>query len=229
MRVLIVEDDPALGDFLLRVMREAAWAADLATAGPEAVTALRVNDYDLALLDIGLPEIDGYGVCRAHRGGGGSTPILMLTARDALAERVRGLDAGADDYLAKPFAVEELLARCRALTRRPRPTLDVVLHLADLELDSARRVVRRGGEPIRLTRREFALLEFLLRHPGRVQSRGQILEHVWDDNFDPVGNVIEVLIARLRRKVDLPGRRPLLHTVRGSGYVMSEVSPDDAI
>ena len=153
----------------------------------------------------------------------------MLTARDALADRVAGLDAGADDYLAKPFAVEELLARCRALTRRPRPTLEVTLQIADLELDTAVRVARRGGEPLRLSRREYSLLEFLLRHPRRVQSRARILEHVWDDNFDPVANVIEVLIARLRRKVDRPNRPPLLHTIRGVGYVLTDSPPSDAL
>jgi two-component system copper resistance phosphate regulon response regulator CusR len=153
----------------------------------------------------------------------------MLTARDALADRVTGLDAGADDYLPKPFAVDELLARCRALTRRPRPALDVTLRLGDLELDTAARVARRAGTALRLSRREYALLEFLLRHPRRVQSRARILEHVWDDNFDPVANVIEVLIARLRRKVDVVGLRPLLHTVRGAGYVLTDQPPPDAV
>jgi two-component system copper resistance phosphate regulon response regulator CusR len=229
MRILIVEDEPEVADLLCRTLREAAWAADLATTGPVGLAQLAISEYDLAILDLGLPGLDGFEVCRAFRARGGDTPILMLTARDALADRVAGLDAGADDYLAKPFAVEELLARCRALTRRPRPTLEVTLQIADLELDTAVRVARRGGEPLRLSRREYSLLEFLLRHPRRVQSRARILEHVWDDNFDPVANVIEVLIARLRRKVDRPNRPPLLHTIRGVGYVLTDSPPPDAL
>lgn len=229
MRLLIVEDDPALGELLLRVIREAAWAADLVTTGPDAHIALASSPYDLAILDVGLPTIDGFDVARRFRAQGGSTPILILTARGGLADRVTGLDAGADDYLAKPFAVEELLARCRALTRRPVPTLGVTLRLADLELDTAARNARRGGTVLRLSRREYALLEFLLRNPRRVQSRTRILENVWDDNFDPVGNVIEVLIARLRRKVDRPGLAPLLHTVRGAGYLLSDQAAPDAL
>ncbi len=229
MRVLVVEDEPEVADLLCRTLRDAAWAADLAITGPAALTQLAISEYDLAILDIGLPGLDGFKVCREFRARGGHTPILMLTARDALADRVAGLDAGADDYLAKPFAVEELLARCRALTRRPRPTLEVTLQIADLELDTVARVARRGGEPLRLSRREYSLLEFLLRHPRRVQSRKRILEHVWDDNFDPVANVIEVLIARLRRKVDRPNRAPLLHTIRGVGYVLTDSPPPDAL
>lgn len=229
MRLLIVEDDPGLGELLLRVLREAAWAADLVTTGPDALSALAVVPYDLAILDVGLPLLDGFEVARRHRSAGGRTPLLMLTARDGLSDRVTGLDAGADDYLAKPFAVEELLARCRALTRRPPSPLDVTLRLADLELDTAARIARRSGAALRLSHREFALLEFLLRHPRRVQSRARILENVWDDNFDPVGNVIEVLIARLRRKVDPPGLRPLLHTVRGAGYVLTDQPAPDAL
>jgi DNA-binding response OmpR family regulator len=229
MRVLVVEDEPEVADLLCRTLREAAWAADLATTGPAALAQLAASEYDLTILDIGLPELDGFSVCRKFRARGGDTPILMLTARDALTDRVAGLDAGADDYLAKPFAMEELLARCRALTRRPRPTLEVTLQVADLELDTAARVARRGGELLCLSRREYSLLEFLLRHPRRVQSRSRILQHVWDDNFDPVANVIEVLIARLRRKVDGPNRVPLLHTIRGVGYVLTDSPPPDAL
>jgi DNA-binding response OmpR family regulator len=229
MRLLIVEDDPAIGEFLVRVMEEAAWAADLVRSGPAALEALAVSEYDLAVLDVGLPGQDGFEVCQTFRARGGSTPILMLTARDALADRVTGLDAGADDYLPKPFAVEELLARLRALARRPKPTLDVTLRFRDLQLDTAERIARRDGQVLRLSSREFGLLEHLLRNPRRVQSRAQILEHVWNDNFDPVGNVIEVLIGRLRRKVDLPGLPPLIHTVRGAGYVLTDAAPSDAI
>lgn len=229
MRLLIVEDEPALGEFLLRVVREASWAADLVSSGPEALTALAVAPYDLAIVDVGLPGIDGVEVARRFRRQGGTTPILMLTARDALADRVTGLDAGADDYLAKPFAVEELLARCRALTRRPVPTFEVTLRFADLELDTAARIARRAGTTLRLSQREYALLEFLLRNPRRIQSRARILENVWDDNFDPVGNVIEVLVARLRRKVDQPGLPALLHTVRGAGYLLTDQPASDAV
>jgi two-component system copper resistance phosphate regulon response regulator CusR len=229
MRLLIVEDDLALGDFLLRVTQEAAWAADLVRTGPAALEALAINEYDIAILDVGLPGLDGFSVCRAFRAKGGSTPILILTARDALSDRVAGLDAGADDYLAKPFAVEELLARLRALARRPKPALEVVLRFADLELDTAQRVARRNGGSLRLSTREYALLEHLMRNPRRVQSRARILEHVWDDNFDPVGNVIEVLIARLRRKVDVDGLPPLIHTVRGAGYILTDAPLADAV
>jgi DNA-binding response OmpR family regulator len=227
MRVLIVEDDPALADLLRRTLREAAMAADIAPTGGEALTALAVNEYDLAVLDVGLPDVDGYEVCREHRRRGGSTPILMLTARAGLDDRVRGLDVGADDYLSKPFAIEELLARLRALARRPAANLDVVLRFADLELDTRSLSARRGGATIRLTAREYALLEYLMRNPERVVSRGQILEHVWDDNFDPVANAVDVLVGRLRRRIQPEGQAPLIHTVRSRGYVLSLAEPAD--
>jgi DNA-binding response OmpR family regulator len=228
MRVLIVEDDPELGDFLRRTLREAAWAADVVTDGPEALTALAVNEYDLAVLDVGLPGMDGFEVCRRHRARGGTTPILMLTARTALDDRLRGLDGGADDYLAKPFAVEELLARLRALARRPSTALDVMLRYADLELDPRTLTLRRGEATVRLTAREYALLEYLMRHPGRVLSRAQILAHVWDDNFDPVGNVVDVLVGRVRRRIAQPGRPDLIHSIRSRGYLLDAVPPRDA-
>src|ERR1700680_365213 len=168
MRVLIIEDDPALADLLRRTLREAAMAADIAPTGGAGLTALAVSDYDLAVLDVGLPDVDGFEVCRQHRARGGRTPILMLTARAGLDDRVRGLDVGADDYLSKPFAVEELLARLRALARRPMATLDVVLRFADLQLDTRSLSARRGNTNIRLTAREYALLEYLMRNPERV-------------------------------------------------------------
>ena len=222
MHVLVVEDDPEVRDFLLRVLREAAWAADAVPDGPAALAALAVGDYDLVVLDVGLPGFDGFEVCRRMRSRGDRTPVLILTARNAVNDRVRGLDAGADDYLAKPFAVSEFLARLRALARRPAVALEPVLRLADLSLDPSSRVAARAASPLALTAREYALLEYFLRNPRRVLSRAQILAHVWDDNFDPVANAVDVLVGRLRRKLDRDGRRPLLHTVRGAGYVLTD-------
>lgn len=222
MRVLIVEDDAEVADFLLRVVRGAAWAADLASSGKGALHALQGNSYDLAVLDIGLPDVDGLEVCRRMRAHGDRTPVLMLTAHNSVNDRVRGLDAGADDYLAKPFAVSELLARLRALARRPSVTFEPILRLFDLELDPATHRASRNGREISLTAREFALLEYLLRNPRRVVSRQQILAHVWDDNFDPVANAVDVLVGRLRRKINAEGGEPLLVAVRGSGYVLSD-------
>jgi DNA-binding response OmpR family regulator len=228
VRVLVVEDEPELAAFLGRTLREAAWAPDSVTTGEDALEALAVNDYDLVILDLGLPDLEGFEVCRRWRAQGGRTPILMLTARDVLADRVRGLDAGADDYLPKPFAVEELLARLRALARRPPATLPATLRFEDLELNTAARVAHRQGREIRLTAREYALLEYLMRNPNRVLDRGRILEHVWDDNFDPVANAVDVLVGRVRRKVDPDGQRPLIFTLRGMGYMLSARRPAGA-
>ena len=228
MRVLIVEDEPAVADLLVRALREAAWAPDIARTGAAALEALAINEYDLAVFDVGLPDMDGFEVCRRWRRRGGRTPVLMLTARAGLHDRVTGLDAGADDYLAKPFAVEELLARLRALARRPPSPLDATLRVGDLEVTTASHAAQRSGRHIKLTAREYALLEYLMRNQGRIVTRGQILEHVWDDNFDPVGNVVDVLVGRLRRKVDLPGLTPLIHTSRGVGYRLTVEGHDDA-
>jgi len=222
MRLLVVEDEPEVSAFLVRVLREAAWAADTARTGAEALGALAAFEYDLVILDLGLPDMDGFEVCRAMRARGDRTPVLMLTARGAVNDRVRGLDAGADDELAKPFAVSELLARLRSLARRPAGALEPVLRIADLELDPATRGARRGGVEIALTAREYALLEYLMRNPRMVLTRGKILGHVWDDNFEPVANAVDVLVGRLRRKVDLPGLVPLVHTVRGAGYAITD-------
>jgi DNA-binding response OmpR family regulator len=228
MRVLVVEDEADVADLIQRALKEASWAADVVATGARALESLALSDYDLAVLDLGLPDLDGFEVCRRWRARGGRTPILMLTARGALSARVAGLDAGADDYLTKPFAIEEVLARMRALARRPAVALTPVLALDDLELDPAARTARRAGRALSLTAREFGFLHYLLRVRDRVVSRSQILEHVWDDNFEPVGNVVDVLVGRVRRKVDRPGQRPLIHTVRGAGYVISDRRPADA-
>lgn len=228
MRILVVEDQPEVSEFLGRVLREAAWAPDEVATGELALAALAACEYDLVVLDLGLPGIDGFEVCRRLRAASSRTPVLMLTARNAVNDRVQGLDAGADDYLAKPFAVNELLARLRALARRPGTSHDPVMRIGDLELDPATRLAARGGRPVVLTAREFALLEYLLRNPRRVVSRGQILAHVWDDNFDPVANAVDVLVGRLRRKVDAGASTALLHTVRGAGYMLTDRPPPGA-
>jgi DNA-binding response OmpR family regulator len=228
MRVLVVEDEVEVADLLARALREGGWAVDVVARGDAALDHLAITEYDIAVVDVGLPDIDGMEVCRRLRARGGRTPILMLTAHGGIADRVRGLDAGADDYLAKPFAIEELLARLRALSRRPSVPLPVLLQVDDLQLDTSNAQVRRGGTSIHLSSRERALLEYLLRRPHRAVTRTQILDHVWDDNFDPVGNVVDVLIARLRRKIDTPGTRPLIHTIRGTGYILSDRPQSDA-
>jgi two-component system copper resistance phosphate regulon response regulator CusR len=222
IRVLIVEDEPDVADIIRRAVRSAAWSPTAVGTGRDALLALAGDEFDLVVLDVGLPDVDGFEVCRRVRARGGHTPILLLTARHALRDRVTGLDAGADDYLPKPFDVEELLARLRALARRPAAPLSVTLRLADLELEVATHLVRRGGDELHLTAREYALLEYLMRNPRRVVSRTQILEHVWDDNFDPLGNAVDVLVSRVRRKVDGGRAQALVHTIRGVGYVLTD-------
>ena len=228
MRVLIVEDEPELADLLARAVRQAAWAADVVSSGRAALEALAIYPYDLMVLDLGLPDMEGALVCRRWRQEGGRTPILILTARAALGDRVAGLDAGADDYLTKPFEVEELLARLRALARRPTDTFPPVLQFGDLMLNPSTRTAQRNGRDIKLSAREYALLEYLMRNPNRLVDRSQILDHVWDDNFDPVGNSVEVLVGRVRRRIDLAGAQPLIHTVRGGGYRFGDGPPNDA-
>jgi heavy metal response regulator len=222
MRVLVVEDEKRLASFLANGLRENGYAVDIAPDGEEALHLGKSDVYDVILLDILLPKISGFEVLRQLRQEGVQTPILCLTARDGAQDKVTGLDLGADDYLAKPFNFSELLARIRALLRRAPGVAPTKLNCADLELDPATRTVTRGEEEIDLTPREYALLEFLLRRKGNVCTRTAILEAVWDMNFDSLTNVLDVLINRLRAKVDYPFEKRLIHTVRSVGYVLSE-------
>jgi DNA-binding response OmpR family regulator len=217
MRVLVVEDERRVASFVARSLREKTCAVDIAPNGRQAIEAARAAEYDLILLDLRLPDLDGLEVCRRLRRDGIETPILMLTARGLVEERVRGLDAGADDYLVKPFALAELHARIRALGRRGL-NRGVQLRFADLTLDRRRRAVERGGQAVTLTQKEFAVLEFLLLRVPETVSRSEIVEHVWDSTFDSGSNLVEVYMNRLRQKVDYGRAVKLLHTVRGVGY-----------
>ncbi len=220
MRILLVEDDPGVIGFVSRGLRERTYAVDVAESVADALFHAFVNPYDLIVLDVMIPGGDGFEVCRRIRDRGVRTRILMLTARDAVEDRIRGLDAGADDYLTKPFDFGELLARLRALLRRGDRLVDETLYVGDVVVDTrAQRVVRAGHE-VSLTTKEYALLEFLARHAGRVVGRAEISEHVWDDNFDPFSNLIEVYVNRLRRKLGEHGATPLIHTRRGAGYLL---------
>jgi two-component system copper resistance phosphate regulon response regulator CusR len=226
MRILLVEDEPGAAQMLAKGLREQSYAVDVATDGETAVYQADVNDYDLVILDVMLPLKDGFEVCRELRAGGMTIPILMLTARDAPPDRVAGLDQGADDYLTKPFDFHELLARLRALLRRGPALRPETVEIADLSIDMRARRVRRGGRQIELTAKEYALLEYLARRAGEVVSRAEIAEHVWEENFDPFSNLIEVYVQRLRRKID-EGRAPrLLRTRRGEGYVLASEKED---
>ena len=220
MRILVVEDEAALAESLAKGLRQAAHAVDLAPTLADARTKLALEGYDAIVLDIGLPDGSGLQLAREVRGRGNRVPILMLTARDGVRDRVAGLDAGADDYVVKPFALEELLARLRALERRAPEFRPTVITVGDLQVDPATRSAARAGVPIPLTTTEFALLEYLARNAGSVLGRADISAHVWDENYDPFSNVIDVYVARLRRKVDRPGLQPMLHTVRGAGYAL---------
>ena len=221
MRVLIVEDDASIADFVERGLREAGFAVDRAADGDEGLEAARSRVYDAAIVDLMLPKRDGLSVIEAMRAAGIMTPVLILSARRSVDDRVRGLPAGGDDYLSKPFAFAELLARVQALVRRasrtPEPT---TLTFGDLTMDLLSRRVLRAGTPIDLRPREFTLLEYLMRNAGKVVSKTMILSHVWDYSFDPQTNIVDVLMSRLREKVDRPFERKLLHTVRGVGYVI---------
>ena len=220
MRVLIAEDDYGVQRFVVKGLKEQAYAVDAVASGTEALEQAEINSYDLVILDVMLPGLSGFEVCRRLREAGVKVPVLMLTARDAVEDRIAGLDHGADDYLTKPFEFRELLARMRALLRRPVELKPAQLSVDSLTLDTAAQVATRGDRRISLTHKEYALLEYLVRNTGRVVGRAEIAEHVWDEHFDPFSNLIEVYINRLRRKIDAPKETPLLHTKRGAGYML---------
>ena len=227
MRILLVEDEPDAAAVLAKGLREHTFAVDHASDGLHALELAATNDYDLIVLDRLLPGVSGLQVCRRLRGDGVTTPILMLTARGEPDERVAGLDAGADDYLPKPYHFPELLARVRALLRRGPALTSAVLRVADLTVDTRAQQVRRAERPIQLTTKEYALLEYLARRQGEVVGRADIAEHVWDDSFDPVSNLIEVYIQRLRRKVDDGESVKLIQTRRGAGYCLTADATQD--
>lgn len=220
MKILVVEDDRTVGQYVQRGLVEQQYHADLVDDGLEALRLISGGQYDLIVLDLRLPGMTGVEVLRTLRDRGNTTPILVLTAQDAVDTKVQALRAGADDYVTKPFAFEELLARVEALSRRPRQLTSPVLVVGDLELDTATHQVRRAGEQIELTPKEYSVLEYLMRHPGRVMSRTLITEYAWDYHFDPGTNIVDVVINRLRKKIDSGHRQKLLHTVRGVGYVL---------
>ncbi len=225
MRVLVVEDEVKMAGLLKRGLEEEGYAVDVARTGSDAVWAGSETPYDAVVLDVMLPDLDGFEVCRQLRAGGHWAPVLMLTARQAVADRVAGLDAGADDYLTKPFSFSELFARLRALIRRGVGERPAVLRTGDLTLDPASRKVVRGDAVVDLTAKEFALLEYFMSRAGEVLTRSRILEHVWDFGYDGDSNVVDVYVRYLREKIDRPFRRDSIETIRGSGYRLRDV-PD---
>jgi two-component system, OmpR family, copper resistance phosphate regulon response regulator CusR len=226
VRILVVEDEPVAAAVLAKGLREHAYAVDVAPDGAAALESVAFNDYDLLILDVLLPGIDGLELCGRLRANGATVPILMLTARGGPDQRVEGLDAGADDYLPKPYHFPELLARVRALLRRGPALASSTLSVDDLTIDTRARRVDRAGRPVQLTAKEYTLLEFLVRRHGEVVGRADIAEHVWDDSFDPMSNLIEVYIQRLRRKIDHGHAVKLIHTRRGAGYVFDAAAGD---
>ncbi|MEK6337731.1 MAG: response regulator transcription factor [Acidobacteriota bacterium] len=220
MRILLVEDEPRLANVIAKGLRENTYAVDIAEDGDAALYQTSINDYDLIVLDVLLPERDGFVVCRELRARGYAVPILMLTARASIDDRITGFDAGADDYLTKPFAFRELLARTRALLRRDSQRRPDIFEIEDLVVDSASHRVSRANHEVQLTAKEYALLEHLARHAGQLVSRAEIAAHVWDDSFDPFSNTIEVYMNRLRKKIDETHQIKLLHTRRGEGYIL---------
>jgi DNA-binding response OmpR family regulator len=228
MRILLVEDEAQVASFIRRGLREVEYTVDVASDGEEGVFLAQTNDYDLILLDWKLPKLAGIDVLRQLREDGVTVPILILTGRDTLQDKVQGLDAGADDYLTKPFGFEELLARVRALLRRRGDMIPTVMRAGDLELDTLRHTVSRAGQKIELTGRAYELLEYLMRNVDRVVTRTMLAEHVWEHDFDPLSNVIDVHIARLRRRIDDDFDFKLLQTVRGKGYMLRAPSAEAA-
>ena len=226
MRILLVEDDTAMAQSIASFLRAAGYAVDAAADGASALRLIDFATYDAVVLDLRLPDMDGIEVCRRLRARPHPPRILMATARDAVDDRIRGLDEGADDYLVKPYALPELVARLRAVLRRPTEALGTQLSVGDLVLDLSTRQAARAARSIELTTKEFAVLEVLMRHAGEVLTREHISEHAWDENYDPASNVIDVYIGRLRRKIDGDGETPLLHTIRGAGYRLG--APADA-
>jgi DNA-binding response OmpR family regulator len=219
MRVLLVEDEPNAARLLSKGLREQTYAVDHAADGDTALFKFETTDYDAVILDVMLPGRDGFSVCRALRATGSVVPILMLTARDAVEAKITGLDSGADDYLVKPFDFGELVARLRALIRRGRhPMLPERLDVGKLSLDTRRRLASVNGHTVPLTAKEYALIEYLVRRAGHVVTRSDIAEHVWDEHFDPMSNVVDVYIKRLRAKLDTPGNESIIRTRRGEGY-----------
>src|SRR5216683_7069670 len=228
MRLLLVEDDARIARFVAKGLREQAYAVDVTANGDDALYEAAINSYDVVILDVMIPGRNGFEVCRELRRAGQRMPILMLTARDAVEDRITGLDHGADDYLTKPFEFRELLARLRALLRRSGELHPAKIIVADLVLDTAAQTASRAGRGVALTAKEYALLEFLARNAGRVVGRAEIAEHVWDESFDPFSNLIEVYVNRVRGKIDTDPAKPLLHTRRGAGYVLGSTADSPA-
>ncbi|HET7043015.1 MAG TPA: response regulator transcription factor [Gemmatimonadales bacterium] len=220
MKILVIEDDRTVGQYVKHGLEEQRFTADLVDDGLEGLRVASSGHYDVIVLDLRLPGMTGTEIVRTLRDRGVTTPVLMLTAQDSVEFKVAGLRAGADDYVTKPFSFEELLARVEALSRRPREVAPPVLALDDLTLDVGAREVRRGGQRLDLTPKEYLVLEYLMRHPGRVMSRTLITEYAWDYHFDPGTNIVDVVINRLRKKVDAGAAKKLIHTVRGVGYVV---------
>lgn len=225
MRILLVEDDEGISSFILKGLREAAYAVDLSVDGEDALYQVSINEYDLLILDVMIPFKNGFEVCREVREKGLEIPILMLTARDAVKDRIEGLDVGADDYLVKPFAYGELLARVRALLRRKEKSfVESLLKIGELKIDTKSRRVWRSDEEILLTTKEFTVLEYFARNAGRVIGREELSEHCWDETYDAFTNSIEVFVNRLRKKLDKDAGNPLIQTRRGAGYILQEAN-----
>jgi DNA-binding response OmpR family regulator len=223
MQILIVEDEPKIRHFLRRGLLEESYAVDTAEDGEEALYKLEINEYDLMLLDIMLPKVNGIAVCKALREKGSHLPIILLTAKDQVTDKVLGLDTGADDYITKPFSFDELTARIRAIFRRGKKAGATILAIGDLSLDPATRMAKRGKQAIVLTTREYALLEYFLRNPNTLLTKAQILEHVWDYNYEGLSNIVETYVKYLRKKIKtVPNAPELMHTMRGSGYILRE-------